>query len=275
MTKVVAGAGGLDMDSGFAFLANFPDSSPSTTTSTKLVIDGPGGFVATVKGQNFQYSGPNTFPESGEMFSVKTTGGGLTPVSVTDFVLSVELFRTYMEGGPSGQAALMNDVFGGDDRIFGSRTDPNDLFGLGGGDLLVGGSKADTLEGDGGNDSLNGGRGSDDLFGEAGADTFIYKSTLDSRNLANADIIYGLDEANDIIDLRTIDAKVNKDGNQAFSIVAAFSGKAGEMTLTYDGFSYNTFVRMDVDGDANSDMVIILEGGPGFEDHSDFTNFFL
>ena len=275
MTKVVAGAGGLDMDSGFAFLASLPDSAPSETTGAKVVVNGPGGFVATIKGQNFTYSGPNTFPESGEIFSVKTAGGGLTPVSITNIVLSVEQFRTFMDGGPSGQAALINAVFGGDDRIFGSRSDPNDLFGLGGADLLIGGSEADTLDGDAGNDSLNGGRGGDDLFGEGGADTYIYKSTLDSRNIAKADTIYEIDEANDVIDLRVIDAKINKAGNQAFEIVAAFTGKAGEMTLTYDFGSYNTFVRMDVDGDANADMVIILDGGAGFADHSDFTNFLL
>ena len=63
------------------------------------------------------------------------------------------------------------------------------------------------------------------------------------------------------IDLSAIDANINLDGDQSFTLVElGFSGVAGEMFASYDSTSGRTSLYLDVDGDAVADMTIDFAG---------------
>lgn len=132
-------------------------------------------------------------------------------------------------------------------------------------DLQTGGG-FDSLIGGYGDDRLTGHGGADDLRGGEGSDTFVYVRTTDSKVKA-PDVIHDL-TAEDVIDLSAIDAKVGKAGNQAFHLVSAFDGHAGEVMVHYDPVSAQTQISLDVDGDARADAMILID-----EDHRDFSNF--
>ncbi|HEX8232659.1 MAG TPA: hypothetical protein VF559_04850 [Caulobacteraceae bacterium] len=101
------------------------------------------------------------------------------------------------------------------------------------------------------------------LYGGEGADTFAVTSIGAFFN----QFIFDLD-ASDVIDLHRIDADVNTPGNQAFTLVDAPSGAAGELYLTFGG--YYTTVAINVDAtDPNDDYIAIVG------DHTGFTNFIL
>ena len=274
MVKLVAGPGGLDMADAGTYFDAILDATPTLANSAKVEVSSPSGFSATVKGVGFTYDNPDEFPTDGLITSVRGGGAGLTSLSITDMALDVSDMRIWVPQGSPGYAQLANAVFGGADRIYGSRDASNTLSGLGGDDRIAGGAENDRLGGDAGADTLVGGRGRDQMTGGADADAFVFGSTLDSRK-ASPDIIYQITDA-DRIDLRAIDANINKDGNQAFEIVDAFSHKASQITLSYDFNTYYTTIQLDVDGDAKSDMTILLDGlVGGFADHSNFTNFVL
>lgn len=135
-------------------------------------------------------------------------------------------------------------------------------------DTLIGGRGADHLSGAEGDDKLVGGADGDTLTGGAGADRFFYLDVKDSTAAAS-DLITDLD-ASDTLYLQPIDADVHTNGNQAFHLVGAFSGQAGELTVSYDSGTGFTTVAGDVDGDGSADLVIRITG-----DHHDFTNFAL
>ena len=132
----------------------------------------------------------------------------------------------------------------------------NEFQGKHGLDTLLGGDGNDTLSGGGNSDRLVGGLGADSLVGGGAADTFVYDSLADS--IAGSEDVIDHLKKRDVIDLSAIDADVNTAGDQAFVKVAAFDGHAGQMTLTISGA--NTLLQVDVDGDAQSDMTIILTG---------------
>ena len=269
MTKLTAGPAGLNMTTDIDF-SDYPDAVPTTANSGKVIFNS-GGFDVTMKGAGFTYGGPNEFPADGTITSIRVTFAGNPVLSITRTSLDVSDMRDAIDA--SQPQLILNAMLGGDDKVLGGRDGSNVLFALGGDDLVAGGNADDTLDGGAGNDTLFGGRGSDVLTGGAASDLYVFSSTLDSRK-SSPDVIIGLDDASDIIDLRAIDANVNKTGNQAFEIVSAFTGDEGEMTLSYNFASYITTVSMDVDGDAKADMIILIDGVVGgFEDHSDFTNF--
>jgi hypothetical protein len=143
-----------------------------------------------------------------------------------------------------------------------------------GNDILIGGKNAETLLGDSGAvqghgaDRLVGGGGSDTLTGGGGDDTFIFWKLKDST-VAHADLITSL-STSDIIDVSRIDADTTHAGNQAFRLVAALDGHAGEATLNYDAGSRLTHLELDVDGDGHADSLITIKG-----DQTAFTNFVL
>ena len=143
--------------------------------------------------------------------------------------------------------------------------------------VIVGGSQDDELSGLGGNDVLTGGSGSDQLHGGTGADHFVFLALGDSSNIASDLVldfsgritmttnskgkpIKGTGEG-DKIDLSAIDANINLDGDQAFTLVdRGFSGVAGEMFASYDKTAGRTSLYLDVDGDAIADMTINFAG---------------
>lgn len=151
------------------------------------------------------------------------------------------------------------------------------LYGNGGRDLLAGGTGDDVLRaGDGkdkliggdGADTLVGGEGKDKLFGGTGGDVFRYESAAQSSTTSR-DLISDLG-VGDIIDLRLIDADVNTEGDQAFSLVSKFGRHAGDLVLTYDNHSHITLLQGDLDGNGKADFAIQIQG-----QHLDFTGFVL
>jgi hypothetical protein len=266
MTTLVSGPNGLDMVNDIDF-SDYPSATPTLANAAKVIFN-VSGFDVTVKGEGFTYSGPNEFPDDGLIHSVRVSFLGTPVASITRFDLDVSDMRAALAGGHP--EIILAALFAGDDKILGGRDGDNTLFALGGNDTLMGGGADDALDGGAGADRLVGGRGQDTLLGGGGADTYVFGNLLDSRKAAS-DVIVGITNA-DTIDLRAVDANINKDGNQAFSIVGAFSHHAGEMTLTYDPASHFTRIAMDVDGDGKADMAILLDGGAGV-DHSGFSHF--
>jgi Ca2+-binding RTX toxin-like protein len=166
-------------------------------------------------------------------------------------------------------AAGRDTLNGGDSADVLNGGDGNDtLNGDGGADVLVGGLGNDSLNGGDSADRITGGLGKDLASGGAGADQFIYTSLADSTvSGGGQDTISDLTSI-DLIDLSAIDANSLLADDQAFLLVATFSGVAGQMTLSLSGA--NTLVRMDVNGDGLADMAITLSG-----DHLAFSHFVL
>lgn len=153
----------------------------------------------------------------------------------------------------------------GDDQLYGDRTTDT---GFDGADLLRGGHGRDNLHGGGGNDTLVGGAGADELTGDGGSDVFVFAKLPDSAWSA-PDLITDL-EASDVIDLAGIDGDTAQAGDQAFHLVTALSGQAGEAALGYDQGSHMTRLELDVDGDGHADAVIAIDG-----DQTGFASFVL
>jgi Ca2+-binding RTX toxin-like protein len=142
------------------------------------------------------------------------------------------------------------------------RDGADNLKGLTGADSLDGGAGADKLYGGSHDDELMGGAGNDLMFGGQGADTFRYDS-IDA--VKEVDHIRDLKNV-DTIDLGAIDADATVGGDQAFTLVTAFTHHAGEAVLAYRAGKDATYLDLDDDGDGRADLTIVLKG-----DHSDFT----
>jgi len=180
-----------------------------------------------------------------------------------------------------------------DDSLIGDRF-ANGLAGAGGDDTLRGGASADRLYGDGmiesdwpyaisgpigefdalyggdfvtpGADVLDGGKGhdlivgggeADQLTGGGGNDTFRYVRLEDSA-AGEEDFLHDFNATNDFLDLSRIDADEAQNGDQAFVLVNALTGVAGQAALAYDSVEKITSVLLDTDGDAEPDAVILV-----------------
>jgi len=134
---------------------------------------------------------------------------------------------------------------------------------------LIGSAFDDRLSGDAGDNYIIGFLGADTLTGRGGADSFVYVTDLDSTvcGCFGTDLITDF-SADDVLDLSAIDADYNTpdDGdpasgtNEAFHIVSAFTGTAGELTLSYDGASNVTTLAGDTDGDGLGDFGVRFTG---------------
>ena len=125
-------------------------------------------------------------------------------------------------------------------------------------DTLLGGGGGDTLLGGLGNDNLTGGAAADILTGGVGKDRFIYLDAGESTKSAR-DLITDL-TAQDSLDLSAIDADTITAGDQAFVRVGAFSGAAGQYSLTYDAITGQSLLQADINGDSRADLVIAFTG---------------
>jgi Ca2+-binding RTX toxin-like protein len=169
----------------------------------------------------------------------------------------------------------------------------NEITGNGVNNTLTGLGGNDTIDGRGGADVIYGGNGGDALWGGSGADTFVYKAHGESQASvaptiirdggqaapvlgpgANTDVIYDFSAAGgDKIDLKLIDARTNVAGDQDFTIVDAFTGTSGQMTVkTYglmnmvseDGgplaapVSYGYILEADINGDRTADFTLLV-----------------
>ena len=132
------------------------------------------------------------------------------------------------------------------------------LFGSGSDDVLRGDAGDNVINGSRGGDTIAGGTGADTLTGgdSNGPDFFVYRSVFDSFG-ASIDLITDFNFA-DRLDLRGIDAKEGKAGNQAFKVVDAFTGEEGQLVRTFDGTL--TVVELDTNGDTIADGYITLTG---------------
>jgi serralysin len=152
--------------------------------------------------------------------------------------------------GGAGNDTLVAGADG--DCLLGNQDDDR-LIGGAGVDTLFGGRGNDTLEGGAGDDWLSGDLGADVLTGGAGRDRFVF-TAIDGA----VDRITDFAPLVDFLDLTAIDADAGQAGDQAFALVSAFTGQAGQLVLSYDGTS--TTVRGDVNGDGVSDFDLLIDG---------------
>ena len=155
--------------------------------------------------------------------------------------------------------ALANAITGnaGDNYLWGA-AGRDTLSGAEGRDWLRGGMGDDVLRGGEGDDRMNGDAGRDVLTGGAGADVFVFAFGQTGADAASADLITDFSDA-DVIDLSSMDAiQGNATANDAFTLVQALTGRAGELAVTTLGS--DTLVLMDVNGDGLADAAIRLSG---------------
>ncbi len=172
----------------------------------------------------------------------------------------------FQDTGGAGLDSLLGieDVSGGQaaDRITGDATG-NRLDGGGAADTLIGGQGDDTLNGGTSGfdfasdpDRLTGGAGQDTYYGGGGADVMVWGAVVHTSVAAPDEI--QLMEAVDVLHLGGLDADTTTAGDQAFTIVGALSGAAGELAVVFAaGF---TEWRMDVNGDAVADGMFRAQG---------------
>lgn len=166
-----------------------------------------------------------------------------------------------------GSGAGADTLWGedGNDSLTGDRGD-DWLSGEAGLDTLSGGEGRDTLLGGAGNDSLLGGDlgdlisgdgGADVMTGGGGRDVFVYAFATDSGIATGLrDQITDFVSGTDVIDLSQMDAREATPGNQAFTLVAAFTGASGQLALRNAGGV--GFLEGDVTGDGIADFSIRL-----------------
>lgn len=152
------------------------------------------------------------------------------------------------------------------------------FFGTDGVNLLRGGSGNDSLTGRGGDDQIFAGEGRDTVIGGVGADVIdvserrtardfiVYESGLESApDGPPRDIIIGFNRGNlatdDRIRLSGIDADIQTAGDQAFKIVAGFTGAAGEVALITVGA--DTLIEVNIFGDLAPEMSMLVVGVVG------------
>jgi Ca2+-binding RTX toxin-like protein len=139
----------------------------------------------------------------------------------------------------------------------------NQITGNSGANTLDGGFGNDVLSGGLGNDVLIGGHGSDVMTGGGGFDVFVIQGVSVGRSsqgsIIETDTISDFVIGEDFIDLLAIDAIASTtEFNDAFTIVSAFNGNAGQMVLNFSGGI--TTVALDVDGDAKADYRLRING---------------
>jgi len=155
----------------------------------------------------------------------------------------------------------------GDDSITGG--DGNDLLlGRDGEDVLTGNAGNDNLKGMNGDDVIIGGGGRDFLNGAQGADLFVFNDVSDSTpDPANRDTILGFARGGgDLMDLSAIDADINTDGDDAFTIVDKFSGTAGELRYELTNTEITWKIQADIDGDGKADFELLVRANTMADD---------
>ena len=167
---------------------------------------------------------------------VELAGGGTADTvraSIT-YTLGDNVERLQLVGSQQ-----INAIGNAADNVLQGNLRPNVIIGMGGRDLMTGG---------------------------AGADRFDFRDVSDSAFNAYDRITDLADE--DVINLSAIDADTTVAGDQAFVLASAFTGQAGQLTLTYVASGGFTVLAADVNGDRVGDFRVILDGN-----HTDYDNF--
>jgi Ca2+-binding RTX toxin-like protein len=135
----------------------------------------------------------------------------------------------------------------------------NIITGNSGDNSLSGGAGVDTIDGGAGADTIIGGTGNDLLSGGLGADTFVILQESIGQPTIEIDQIFDFSTAQgDILNLSAIDADSATAGDQAFTLVSAFTRVAGQIELTFSGGT--TTLRLDVNGDGIADYQMKING---------------
>jgi Ca2+-binding RTX toxin-like protein len=145
------------------------------------------------------------------------------------------------------------------------------LIGSGGDDLLQGGGgyTAQLMQGGDGADTLQGSYAGDTLQGGAGHDVYRYGQIAESFRTA-PDIIQDAD-GDFVVDLSPITPDIRYQHREdPFTVVDAFDGGRGELTIRYDASDGITHVEGDVNRDMKADLVILVQG-----DHTDLSQYVL
>jgi Ca2+-binding RTX toxin-like protein len=196
------------------------------------ILDGLGGDDRMVGGLGDDWY----YVDSAGDEVVEASGQGLDRVYASvDHTLAANVERLYLTGTAQ--------------RGTGNRLD-NWLTGTDGANILEGGAGSDRLFGLGGADTLTGG---------SGADLFVFSAITDSL-VGAADRITDFEKSLDRVDLRGIDANLALAGDQAFSLVAAFSQQAGQAVLSYDVATATTTLSLDQNGDGVADFALLIAG---------------
>jgi Ca2+-binding RTX toxin-like protein len=164
----------------------------------------------------------------------------------------------FLDGG-AGVDVLFGDA--GNDVIIGG-AGADRVFGQDGNDTVRGDEGDDYLDGNAGNDVLEGNAGMDQLRGGAGADTFFYNAVSDAAPVSTGALEQILDfnqAEGDRINISRIDADTTQAGDQAFTLVSAFSGQRGQAVLTTNADG-TTFLALDLDGDRVGDFSVLIFG---------------
>ncbi len=293
----VASAGDFNGDGFDDFIVSAYNGDPGSDSSageTYLVFGKAGGFAATLdlaslNGSNgFRIEGIDVSDQSG----ISVAGAGdVNGDGFDDIIIGAPggdpgtdsaAGESYILFGAASIADPFQGTAGDDttngtnggDRIFGrngndtlnGQAGDDNLYGGNGNDTLSGGDGVDRLFGSSGEDKINGGAGNDILVGGAGRDTlnggagsdrFIYTQVSDSLAAGSQrDFILGFERGSDKIDLSRIDAIPGGTDN-AFAVVTAFTGTAGQIVLDHNGAVARASI--DTDGDGAGDMLIAIK----------------
>lgn len=126
-----------------------------------------------------------------------------------------------------------------------------------GADRIIGNEVANQLFGNAGNDVLIGGGGADVLTGGSGADVFVFTAIGDSTSNVRdriTDFATGVDK----VDLSAIDADLSVSGDQAFTQVSQFTGRAGQAVISNSNGT--ALLSLDQNGDGVADFVLSVTG---------------
>jgi hypothetical protein len=178
---------------------------------------------------------------------VEAAGEGLDIVRAT---------RSYVLGDNVEHLELLGGNWSGTGNALGNR-----ITGSAGANFLSGEDGADLLFGGGGDDTLLGGRGRDQFTGGLGADTIVLRDESVAQPALEIDEILDFNVAEgDRLNLMAVDADTTLNGDQAFEIVAGFTGEAGQVFMFYTAGPNVTTLRLDVDGDGHPDYQLRING---------------
>jgi Ca2+-binding RTX toxin-like protein len=162
----------------------------------------------------------------------------------------VDIVRTAIDGWVLADNVEALQLQGADDVGGTGNSGANNMQGNSGANTLYGLAGNDTINGNDGDDIIVGGLGGDLLRGGLGADSFVIGHAFAAG--LETDQIFDFSAAEgDILDLTDVFAGT-------LSIVSAFTGAAGQMTVSFSGSL--TTVKLDIDGNGIAEYQLRING---------------